>query len=221
MLNLFYAPTTNGLKITIMLRELGVDYNLIPINIRKKDQFLPAFLEISPNNKIPAIKDGELTIFESGAILLYLAEKYGKLIGENAIEKAQINQWLFWQVGGFGPILGQAMYYNGTYDKNVNVPEAKERFLTETKRLYSVLDKQLSTNDYVAGANYSIADIANYTWALLWKFQGMDIADYPHIQQWIEKIGARPAVQQAYGDERKNFDYDHNFTNEELIERIL
>lgn len=203
-----------------MLHELGIDYNLIPINIRKKDQFLPAYLDISPNNKIPAIKDGEITLFESGAILFYLAEKYGQFLGENKAERAIISQWLFWQVSGFGPALGQAMHYNGVYDKSVNVPEAKERFLNETKRLYTVLDNQLSKNEYTAGKNYSIADIAIYPWAILWKFEGVNLTDYSHVARWVELIAARPAVQTAYGDERKNFDYEHNFTNEELLARI-
>ncbi|WP_213989811.1 glutathione binding-like protein [Sodalis sp. dw_96] len=204
MIDLYYAPTPNGHKITLYLEETGLPYQIHPINISANEQFSPAFLAISPNNKIPAIVDQEpadggapLSLFESGAILLYLAEKTGQLLSKDLRERQSTLQWLFWQVSGFGPMLGQNHHFNHFAPKPV--PYAMERYQVETARLYGVLNRQLQHHEYLAGEDYSIADIATYPWAVSHERQRIDLADYPAVRRWFDLIASRPAVQRAYG----------------------
>ncbi|MCT4702387.1 GSH-dependent disulfide bond oxidoreductase [Enterobacteriaceae bacterium H20N1] len=203
MIDLFYAPTPNGHKITLFLEEAGLDYNIHRIDIGKGDQFRPDFLAISPNNKIPAIVDhlpadgsGPLSIFESGAILLYLAEKTSLLLSKDLRERAHTLQWLFWQVGGFGPMLGQNHHFNHFAPQTV--PYAIERYQVETQRLYGVLNKQLEKTPWLGGQDYSIADIATYPWAVSHERQRIDLANYPAVKNWFERIRSRPATERAY-----------------------
>ncbi|TCL07195.1 GSH-dependent disulfide bond oxidoreductase [Sodalis ligni] len=203
MIDLYYAPTPNGHKITLFLEETGLPYQIHPINISANEQFSPAFLAISPNNKIPAIVDrdpadgGEpLSLFESGAILLYLAEKSGLLLSKDLRERQSTLQWLFWQAAGFGPMLGQNHHFNHFAPKPV--PYAIERYQVETARLYGVLNRQLQQHPYLAGEHYSIADIATYPWAASHQRQRIDLADYPAVRRWFDLIKSRPAVERAY-----------------------
>ena len=203
MIDLYYWNTPNGYKITIMLEETEQRYKLHPINITKNEQFAPEFLKISPNNKIPAIVDNEpnygkgtpISLFESGAILWYLAEKTGRFVPQEAKGKALVSEWLFWQVGGLGPMAGQNHHFNHYAPEKI--PYAIDRYVKETARLYGVLNRQLEGRQYVAG-EYSIADIAIYPWIVPHAAQGQDLADFPNIAKWFEKIQARAAVQKAY-----------------------
>jgi GSH-dependent disulfide-bond oxidoreductase len=205
-IDLYYTGTPNGRKITIMLEELGVPYRIHPINIGAGDQFKPEFLAISPNNKIPAIVDPEgpdgapISIFESGAILKYLAEKFGIFYGSSWAERVKIDEWLFWQVGGFGPMLGQNNHF--TLYAPEQVPYAIKRYRDESIRLYGVLDKQLARQaaegrDYVAGAGYSIADIAIFDWSRSSERHGVKLDDVPAFAAWRARVEARPAVARA------------------------
>ncbi|ORJ24501.1 GSH-dependent disulfide bond oxidoreductase [Rouxiella badensis] len=203
MIDLYYAPTPNGHKITLFLEESGLPYRLHRVDIKSGDQFLPAFLAISPNNKIPAIVDSQpvdggvpLSLFESGAILQYLAEKTGKLLSKELRERTNTLQWLYWQVAGFGPMLGQNSHF--THFAPQPVPYAIERYQQETKRLYGVLNTQLEKHAYLSGEHYSIADIATYPWALIHERQRIDLADYPAVRNWVERIKNRPATIKAY-----------------------
>ncbi|EPC5602127.1 glutathione binding-like protein [Edwardsiella piscicida] len=203
MIDLYYAATPNGHKITLFLEDSGLPYQLHPIDIAAGEQFAPAFLAISPNNKIPAIVDRQpldggapLSLFESGAILLYLAEKSGRFLSAELRARATTLQWLFWQVGGFGPMLGQNHHFNHYAPQPV--PYAIERYQVETCRLYAVLETQLRQHTYVAGADYSIADMAIYPWVAAYARQRIDLADYPAVSRWFHAIQARPATQRAY-----------------------
>jgi len=198
MIDLYYWPTPNGHKITIFLEEAGLDYRIIPVNISAGDQFQPEFLKISPNNKMPAIVDqgkAPLSIFESGAILLYLAEKTGQFLPQDLSGRQTVLQWLFWQVGGLGPMLGQNHHF--TQYAPEPVPYAIERYLKETERLYGVLDDRLAGREFVAG-DYSIADMAIYPWIVPHEKQGQSLEDYPEIQRWFKALAERPAVKRAY-----------------------
>lgn len=204
MIYLYYADTPNGQKITLFLEEAGIPYQLHRIDISKGDQFKPEFLAISPNNKIPAIVDdapidgGEpISIFESGAILIYLAEKSGKLLSQSLREKTTQLQWLFWQVGGFGPMLGQNHHF--TRYASEKVPYAIKRYTEETQRLYSVLNKRLTQSPYLGGQDYSIADIATYTWARLHDHHNIDLINYPAVENWLARINQRPAAKKLFG----------------------
>ena len=200
MIKLYYWPTPNGHKVSIMLEEIEIQYELHPINILNGEQFDPEFLKISPNNRIPAIVDmdgpnGEpYSLFESGAILMYLAEKTGKLWPENMIERYNVMQWLMFQMGHIGPMFGQNGYYQG-YAK-VDVPAARERYHNETKRLYGVMDKRLEQSEYLAGDFYSIADVATYPWTMpaQWELHRIDIDEFPNVKRWNETVAIRPAV---------------------------
>ena len=200
MIDLHYAPTPNGWKISIMLEELGMPYNVIPVNIRNGDQFKPEFLAISPNNRIPAIDDhapmdgGEpLAMFETGAILIYLAEKSGRFLPTDLRARFNVIQWLMWQMGGLGPMLGQHGHF-ALYAPE-KIPYAIQRYRDEASRLYAVLNKQLGkTGAYVAG-EYSIADIACFPWTMTHKAQGFTLDDFPHIKRWYADVRARPKVQ--------------------------
>lgn len=197
MIDLYTWTTPNGRKVSILLEELGVEYNTHSINIMEDDQFAPEFLDISPNNKIPAIvdQDNGVKLMESGAIMIYLAEKYGKFLPTDPVEKAKAIEWLMWQMGGFGPMLGQAHHFvHFNPDKS---EYARERYSSEAKRLYGVLDKQLEGQDYIVG-EYSIVDMACWPWASRYEWQGIDLADYPNVQAWYKRILARDAVQKGY-----------------------
>lgn len=202
MIDLYYWTTPNGHKITIFLEEVGLQYNLIPINIGAGDQFKPEFLKISPNNRIPAIVDSEpadgsepISIFESGAILEYLADKTGKLIPADIRGRAEVLQWLFWQMGGLGPMAGQNHHFSIYAPEKI--PYAINRYVNETGRLYAVLDKRLSDHEFIAG-DYSIADIASYPWIVGYERQNQKLEDFPNLQRWFEAIKARPATIRAY-----------------------
>lgn len=202
MIDLYYWPTPNGHKITIFLEETGLDYKIRPVDIGKGDQHKPEFLAISPNNRMPAIVDhapadgGEaVSIFESGAILQYLAEKTGRLLPQDLRSRMRALQWLYWQVGGLGPMAGQNHHF-GKYAP-ARIPYAIDRYRKETARLYGVLDRELAKSPYVAG-DYSIADIACYPWIVPHEDQGQDLHDFPRLKRWFESIKARPAVARAY-----------------------
>ncbi|WP_340315154.1 glutathione binding-like protein [Rhizorhabdus argentea] len=203
MIDLYYWGTPNGHKITLFLEEAGLDYRAHPIDISKGEQFAPDFLKISPNNRIPAIVDDDpagggapLSLFESGAILLYLAEKTGRFLPADLAGRAEVLQWLFWQVGGLGPMAGQNHHF-GTFAPE-KIPYAIERYVKETARLYGVLDKRLADRAFVAGEAYSIADMAIYPWIVPHERQNQDLDDFPHLKRWFEAIATRPATTRAY-----------------------
>ena len=194
----FYTWTTpNGRKVSILLEELGVDYEVHSINITQGDQNSPAFLKISPNNKIPAIidRDNGMSLMESGAILIYLAEKYGKFLPKDNIARAEVNEWLMWQMGGFGPILGQAHHFLHFNPGKSDYAEA--RFRSEVARLYGVLDRRLEGRDYICD-DYSIADMACWPWVSRYEWQQVNLADYPNVRSWYQRLLARDAVQKGY-----------------------
>ena len=194
----FYTWTTpNGRKVSILLEELGVDYEVHSINITQGDQNSPAFLKISPNNKIPAIidRDNGMSLMESGAILIYLAEKYGKFLPKDSIARAEVNEWLMWQMGGFGPILGQAHHFLHFNPGKSDYAEA--RFRSEVARLYDVLDRRLEGRDYICD-DYSIADMACWPWVSRYEWQQVNLADYPNVRSWYQRLLARDAVQKGY-----------------------
>jgi GST-like protein len=199
-IDLYYWPTPNGWKIAIMLEECGLPYTVHPVNIGKGDQFKPEFLAISPNNKMPAIVDpdgpgGEpISVFESGAILQYLGRKTGRFYPADERQRVEVEQWLFWQMGGFGPMLGQTHHFRIYAPEQV--PYAVDRYTNETNRLYGVPNKRLEDREFVAG-EYSIADMAIMPWAKLWERQGQDIAEFPNVKRWLETLLARPAVQRG------------------------
>ena len=199
MIDLYYWGTPNGHKITIALEEMGLAYRLYPINILNDEQFAPEFLAVSPNNKIPAIVDHEvdgepISIFESGAILQYLGRKTGQFYPQTLREQVLVEQWLMWQMGGFGPMLGQNHHFSRFAP--VRLSYATDRYVAETKRLYGVLNTQLENNDYVAGS-YSIADMAILPWILRHEWQQIDLNDYPQVKAYTARLTARPAVAKA------------------------
>ncbi|MGE8187633.1 glutathione S-transferase N-terminal domain-containing protein [Pseudomonas sp. NPDC086278] len=203
MIDLYYWTTPNGHKISLFLEEAGLPYDVHPINISQNDQFKPEFLKISPNNKIPAIVDHEpadggapLSVFESGAILLYLAEKTGKFLPKDLRGRQLTLQWLFWQMGGLGPMAGQNHHFSQFAPEKI--PYAIKRYVDETARLYGVLDKQLANNAFVAGSEYSIADMAIYPWIVSHKWQSQDLEDFPNVLRWFNHIKDRPATVKAY-----------------------
>ena len=200
MIDLYYWGTPNGLKITIALEEMGLDYQIFPINILENDQFQADFLRISPNNKIPAIVDqqgprGEaISIFESGAILQYLGRKTGQFYPQDEQQRVEVEQWLMWQMGGLGPMLGQNHHFSQFAPEKI--PYAIERYQAETKRLYGVLDRQLIGQDYDAG-EYSIADMAIFPWLMRYEWQGIKLDEFPNVQKYMERLQQRPAVHKA------------------------
>ena len=205
-IDLYFWPTPNGWKISIALEEFGLDYTTHLTNISKGDQFAPDFLKLSPNNRMPAIvdpdgPDGEpISIFESGAILQYLARKTGQFGGNGERQRIAVNQWLMWQMGGVGPMAGQAhhfIHYAPTLQPPEDIPYAKNRYRSEVARLYGVLDRQLAENEYVAGPDYTIADMAIWPWAHLWKRQEQEIDDMVHFKRWLDTVSERPAVQRG------------------------
>jgi GSH-dependent disulfide-bond oxidoreductase len=198
MIDVYSWATPNGHKIHIMLEELGLEYKAIPIDIGAGDQFTPEFLAISPNNKIPAIVDSDgpggkpLALFESGAILFYLAEKTGKFFPLDPVGRYTTMQWLMFQMGGVGPMLGQAHHFRIYAPEKIEY--AVNRYSNEAKRLYGVMDTQLGVTRYLAGNDYSIADIATFPWTRSWKNQGIELDEFPNVKRWFDEISARPAV---------------------------
>ncbi len=201
MIEVYSWPTPNGHKVHIMLEECGLAYRAHPVDIGAGDQFKPEFLAISPNNKIPAIVDPQgpdgqpISLFESGAILLYLAGKTGSFLGADTRSKYEVLQWLMFQMGGVGPMLGQAHHFRIYAPEKI--PYAVDRYTNEAKRLYAVMNKRLAKSKYLGGAAYSIADIAVFPWLRSWKNQGIDWNDHPHLKGWFDEIAARPAVQRG------------------------
>jgi GST-like protein len=209
---LYYWPTPNGWKITIMLEECGLPYEVKLVNIGKGDQFKPDFLAVSPNNKMPAIVDpagpdgAPISVFESGAILQYLGRKTGQFYPAAERARVEVEQWLFWQMGGLGPMAGQAHHFRIYAPEKV--PYAIERYSNEVHRLYGVMNKRLADREYLAG-DYSIADMACVGWAKLWERQGIQIEEFPHFKAWLERVMARPAVQRGFkvnAEERASVD---------------
>lgn len=196
-IELYYWPTPNGWKVTIMLEELGVPYEVKYVNIGRGEQFEPSFLKISPNNRMPAIIDPEgpggapISVFESGAILQYLGRKFGRFYPADERLRTAVDEWLFWQVGGLGPMAGQAHHFRQYAPEKI--PYAVDRYTNEVNRLYGVMNKRLAETPYLAG-DYSIADMASYGWVRPYKNQGQDLDEFPNLKRWFEAIGARPAV---------------------------
>ena len=202
MIDLHYWPTPNGHKVTMFLEEAGLPYTIKAVNIGKGEQFDPDFLKIAPNNRMPAIVDhepeggGTISVFESGAILLYLAEKTGRFLPGELCGRVETLQWLFWQMGGLGPMLGQNHHF--TQYAPEKIPYAIDRYVNETNRLYGVLDRRLADRAFVAGPDYTIADMAAYPWIVPHEKQGQRLGDHPHLKRWFEAIAARPATRAAY-----------------------
>jgi len=219
MIDLYYWPTPNGHKITIFLEEVEMAYRIVPVNIWAGDQFKKDFLKISPNNKMPAVVDhdpgdgGEpLSLFESGAILLYLADKCGRFIPQELRSRNRVIEWLMWQMGGFGPMLGQNHHF--CHYAPEKIPYAIDRYLKETERLYGVLDDRLTDHEYVA-EDYSIADMGIYPWVVSHEKQGQDLDDFPNVKRWFRMIEQRPAVARAY---RKGDGYEKPVLDEKVRE---
>ena len=209
MIDLYYWGTPNGLKLTLFMQEAGIAHRVIPVDIGAGEQFKADFLAISPNNRIPALVDhapadggAPVTLFESGAMLLYLAEKTGRFLPSDLRGRAQVLQWLFWQVGGLGPMAGQNGHFNLYAPEEV--PYAIERYTRETHRLYGVLDRRLEGRAFIAG-DYSIADMACYPWIVPHEAHGQDLADFPNLRRWFDAIAARPATQRAYADVKPTY----------------
>ncbi|WP_426181936.1 glutathione S-transferase N-terminal domain-containing protein [Pseudomonas sp. TWRC1-2] len=203
MIDLYYWTTPNGHKVSLFLEEAGLPYKVHPINIGQGDQFKPDFLKIAPNNRIPAIVDqspsdggAPISLFESGAILLYLAEKTGQFIPKDLRGRQEALQWLFWQMGGLGPMAGQNHHFSQFAPEKI--PYAIKRYVDETARLYGVLDRRLADRAFVAGEDYSIADMAIYPWIVSHKWQSQRLEDFPHVQRWFNSIKERPATVRAY-----------------------
>jgi GSH-dependent disulfide-bond oxidoreductase len=202
MIDLHYWTTPNGHKITMFLEETGLPYKIVPVNLVQNDQFKPEFLKIAPNNKVPAIVDHDpidggapLSLFESGAILLYLAEKTGQLMPQDLRGRMDALQWLFWQVAGLGPMPGQLVFFLRSTEK---IPFAIERYRKETARLFGVLNKRLEGREWLAGDAYSVADIAAYSWTAPYNLFGLNLDEYPALERWLEAIASRPATERAY-----------------------
>jgi GSH-dependent disulfide-bond oxidoreductase len=229
MIDLYYWPTPNGHKITLFLEEAKLPYKLVGVNIGKGDQFKPEFLAFSPNNRMPAIIDHEpadrskkntapITVFESGAILLYLAGKTGKFIPRDLRGQVECTEWLFWQMGGLGPMLGQNHHFSQYAPEKI--PYAIERYVKETSRLYGVLNKRLAERAFICGDEYTIADMACYPW-ILWERQSQSQADFPHVARWHAAIKARPATARAYARAKEVNPDATPSVNSEEARRIL
>ena len=220
-IELYYWPTPNGWKITIMLEELGAPYEVKYVNIGKAEQFEPSFLKIAPNNRMPAIVDPEgpdgkpISIFESGAILQYLGRKFAKFYPADERARVEVEQWLFWQMGGLGPMAGQAHHFRQYAPEKL--PYAIDRYTNEVNRLYGVMNKRLADREFLAG-DYSIADMASIGWTRSYKNQGQELEDFPHLKRWFDAILARPAVERALavGQERRN-----NLADDKDAQKVL
>ncbi len=227
-IELFFWATPNGWKITIALEEMQLPYNLNLVDISKGDQFKPDFLKISPNNRMPAIIDPDgfdgkpISIFESGAILQYLARKYGKFYGNNEREHVLIDQWLFWQMAGLGPMAGQASHYRNyapnLVDDQKLIEYGRNRYFNETKRLYGVLDRQLANNEFIAG-KYSIADMACFPWIRAHEFVGQDLSEFKNLLRWYDVVNARPAVQKGLAVGKETRRDQKSLSKEEIEEQ--
>lgn len=222
MIELYYWPTPNGWKITIMLEETGLPYEVKPVNIGRGEQFQPAFLAISPNNRMPAIVDtapndggAPVSVFESGAILQYLGRKTGQFYPSAERERVEVEQWLFWQMGGLGPMAGQAHHFRQYAPEKIDY--GINRYTNEVNRLYGVMNKRLADREFLAGA-YSIADMAAWPWVVPYKNQGQDLEDFPHLKRWFDTIQARPAVQKGFavGKELRR-----NLNDDEEAKKVL
>ena len=205
MIDLHYWPTPNGHKITLFLEESGLPYKIVPVNIGAGDQFKPDFLKIAPNNRMPAIVDHEpldkgepISVFESGAILMYLGDKIGKFLppASDVRGRKTVMEWLFWQMGGLGPMSGQNTHFSKYAPEKL--PYAMTRYNKEVNRLYGVMDKRLNGRAFLAGDEYSIADMASYPWTKPWEMQGQNIGDFPNVKRWLDAIAERPATVRAY-----------------------
>ncbi|HEX4617440.1 MAG TPA: glutathione binding-like protein [Stellaceae bacterium] len=223
MIELYYWPTPNGHKITMFLEEVELPYGIHPVDISAGDQFKPKFLSISPNNRMPAIIDPEpsdggepISVFESRAILVYLAEKTGKLLPHDLRGRKTALEWVFWQVGGLGPMAGQNHHFVQYAPEKI--PYAMDRYVNETNRLYGVLDRRLDGRSYIAGDQYSIADIACYTWIVPWKRQQQNLDEFPNLRRWFDAVRARPATVRAYA---KGEPYSHRPAVTEEGKKIL
>jgi GST-like protein len=219
MLDLYFAATPNGLKIKLFLEETGLPYRIVPLSLSKGEQFRPEYLAISPNNKMPAIVDhapvdggGPMSIFESAAILLYLAQKSGQLLPTELRPRLEVTQWLIWQVAGLGPMAGQAGFFNVYASEKI--PFAIERYIRETSRLYGVLDRRLAGREFIVD-EFSIADIACYPWIVPHQAHGQDLAAFPNVQRWFESIRTRPATQRTYESVEDNYSNPAPLTDEE------
>ena len=220
MIDLYFWPTPNGWKISIALEEMGLGYDTHLVNIAKGEQFEPAFLKIAPNNRMPAIIDHDgpsgapISVFESGAILQYLARKTGLFGGTTEHERVAVEEWLMWQMGGLGPMAGQAHHflkYAPAMEPPNDLPYAKDRYRSEVARLYGVLDRQLAQNEFVAGDFYSIADMSIWGWASLWEGQQQTLDDKPNLKRWLDTLGTRPGVQRGralHADKRRDLRAD-------------
>ena len=204
MIDLYYWPTPNGKKVTILLEELGMPYRIVPVNIQQGDQFTADFLKMNPNHRMPAMVDTEpkgggepISVFESGAIMMYLAEKAGRFWPQDIRTKYEVNQWVLWQMANQGPKLGECGHFRRLGDREGDQGYAIRRFTDEANRLYGVLNNRLYGRRYLAGDEYTIADMICYPWTVNWKFQGQDIEEFKHFKRWFEEIGARPAVQKG------------------------
>ncbi|HSD99541.1 MAG TPA: glutathione binding-like protein [Burkholderiales bacterium] len=203
MIDLYFSTTPNGYKPLMFLEETGLEHRLVPVNISKGDQFKPQFLAISPNNRIPAIVDHApagggvpISVFESGAILLYLAEKTGRFLLRRLRGRVEMLEWLFWQIGGLGPMAGQNHHF--AHYAPEKLPYAIDRYVRETGRLYGVLDRHLADREYIAGSEYTIADMASYPWIVPYKRQSQNLDHFPHLRRWFEAIAMRPATIRAF-----------------------
>ena len=224
MIDLHYWPTPNGHKVTLFLEEAALPYRIVPVDIGRGEQFRPEFLAIAPNNRMPAIVDHDpadggapVSLFESGAILLYLADKSGRFIPQDLRGRIEALQWLFWQMGGLGPMAGQKHHFSHYAPEKI--PYAIDRYVNETNRLYGVLDNRLSDRPFLAGSDYSIADMASYPWIVPYERQGQDLADFPNLERWFRSIEARPATVRAYeiGDRYRT----RNATMDEEAKRVM
>ncbi|RBP04076.1 GST-like protein [Roseiarcus fermentans] len=204
MIHLHYWPTPNGKKVTILLEELGMPYRIVPVNIGKGDQFTDDFLKIGPNNRMPAMVDDEpagggapISVFESGAIMMYLAEKAGRFYPQDLRGRYEVNQWVIWQMANQGPKSGECGHFRRLGDKQGDQSYAVRRFTDEVNRLYGVLDNRLYDRRYIAGDDYTIADMISYPWTVNWQGQGQDISDFKYFKRWFDELSARPAVQRG------------------------
>jgi len=204
MLDLHYWPTPNGKKVTVLLEELGLPYNVVPVNIQRGDQFTPEFLRLNPNHRMPVLVDrapagggGPLSVFESGTIMMYLAEKAGRFWPQDLRAKYEVGQWVMWQMANQGPKLGECGHFRRLGDREGDQSYAVRRFTDEANRLYGVLNNRLYDRPYLAGEAYTIADMICYPWTANWQAQGQDIAEFKHFRRWFEELSARPAVQRG------------------------
>ena len=224
MIELYYWPTPNGHKITIFCEEAGIPYAIKPVNIQTGEQFRPDFLKISPNNRMPAIVDtepadkgGPLSVFESGAILIYLAEKTGKFLPKDLRGRCKTLEWLAWQVGGLGPMAGQVNHF--VHYAPEKLPYAMDRYVKEVSRLYAVMDKQLGATPYLAG-DFSIADMASYPWTAIWERQQQKIEEFPNVRRWLDTMRERPGVKAAY-EKAKAYQSNRSNTDPEVAKILF